>query len=155
VTIRRQVAVVLGVCLIVTLAACGGAKKTTRPGRVRVYFCTTVSMPDCKADATRAQELAVGTALLQSPHVLKAVFVSKTAGLKRAKKQNPPLPYNQLSGNPLPDEWVVTVDSDANNATVGKAICAAGYPGVERCRVPGELGGVQWDILTARIRRLR
>jgi cell division protein FtsX len=145
------------VCLVVTLglAACGGAKKTTRPGRVRVFFCTTVSMPNCKTNATRAEELAAGRALRHSAHVVKAEYVSKAAALKELKRKSPDLVEQPLPANPLPDEWVVTVDSDANNATVGKAICAAGYPGVERCGLSGGMGGVQWDILTARLRRLR
>jgi len=114
-------------------------------------------MPDCKADATRAQEQAVGRALRRSPHVMRVFFVSKAVGLKRFKKKNPLL-VKQLPAiaNSLPDEWVVTVDSDRNEAKVGQAICAAHYRGVEACHPAPEMGGVQWGSpITDRIRRLR
>ena len=148
----------LGATLV--LSACGGASKSAQPpGTVKVYFCTTASMPDCKTDATRAQEQAVGRALRRSEHVEKIVFVSKAAALEEFKKKNP-LSFKQfpkLPENPLPDEWVVTVDSDRNEAAVGKAICAARHPGVQPCATAGELGevgGVAWGSpLADRIRR--
>ncbi len=148
--------------LTLVLSACGGASKSAEhPGTVKVYFCTTVSMPDCKTDATRAQERAVGQALRHSEHVEKVVFVSKAAALAQFKKKNP-LSFKQfpkLPANPLPDQWVITVDSDRNEATVGKAICAARHPGVQPCATAGQLGeegGVTWGSpLTDRIRRLR
>ena len=134
------------------LAGCGGATKTAQHGHVRVFFCTTVSMPDCRADATRAEELAVGRALRNSPHVVKLVYVSKAEALQKFRKMNPTLPTRLLPANPLPAEWVVTVDSDDNTPTVGKAICAAHYAGVERCARPGEIGGVGWNVVTRRLR---
>jgi cell division protein FtsX len=100
-------------------------------------------MPDCKADVTTAQESAIDGALRRSPHVVKVVYVSKSAAMQRFKKENPGLPTKQLPANPLPDEWVLTVDSDQNAAKVGKAICAAHYPGVEPCH-SADRGGVQW-----------
>ena len=149
---------VVGALAALALAGCGGSTRSDQPGRVKVVFCTTVSMPDCAANATVAQEEAVGRALRHSPHVVKAVYVSKAAGLKRFTKINPGLPTSQLPANPLPDEWVVTVDSDRNEAKVGKAICAAHYPGIERCAAGssvGEIGGVIWGSpLADRIRHL-
>ena len=129
--------------LTLLLSACGGASE---PGTVKVYFCTTVSMPDCKSDATPVQEQAVGRALRSVPNVTKVVFISKSAALEQLKKDNPDLVKGlgpELPANPLPDEWVVTVASDRDSETVGKAICAAHYAGVERCKSP-DRGGVQW-----------
>jgi cell division protein FtsX len=132
----------LGLTLV--LSACGGAA-SRQPGTVKVYFCTTASMPDCKTDATRAQERAVGQELRQSEYVEKAVFISKAAGLARFEKRNPLL-VKHLPTNPLPDEWVVTVTSDQYKEAVGKKVCAARYPGVERCSnsALGQFGGVTW-----------
>jgi cell division protein FtsX len=136
------------VALAFLASACGGGP-SSHAGLVQVFFCTTVSMPECKADATRAQEQAVGRALRNSPDVVKATYVSKATGLRQAKKQNPDLPTVPLAVNPLPDKWVVTVMSDAQTAAVGQAICAAHYAGVERCPGAssselGDAGGVQW-----------
>jgi cell division protein FtsX len=145
--------------LALVLSACGGASKAAeRSGTVKVYFCTTVSMPDCRSDATSAQEQAVGASLRRTPNVTKVAFVSKVEALKRIKKKKliPGLSLKQLPANPLPDEWVVTVNSARNEAKVGTAICAAHYAGVERCRNSGgERMGVTWGSpLLDRIRRL-
>lgn len=102
-------------------------------------------MPDCKADATRGEESAVGRVLRHGTHVIKLAYVSKSAALEQFKKSNPGFRFRQLPVNPLPDKWVVTVDSEEDAANVGEAICAAHYPGVEPCgRGHGEVGGVHW-----------
>jgi cell division protein FtsX len=146
------------VCAVVTaslqLAACGSASKSGQPtGVVTVYFCTTASMPDCKANATPAEESAVGLVLRHGTHVVKLVYISKSTALKQFKKSNPGFRFGQLPVNPLPDKWVVTVDSEEDAAKVGEAICAAHYPGVEPCgRGHGGVGGVQWrNPLLARL----
>jgi cell division protein FtsX len=145
--------------LTLALAACGGASTPARTGTVKVSFCTTVSMPECKSDASAAQEQAVGRMLRQIPNVEKIAFVSKAEALKRFKKMEPGIPVKYLPVNPLPDEWVVTVTSDQDEETVGKTICAARYPGVEACATSsmlGDVGGVRWGSpITDRIRRLR
>jgi cell division protein FtsX len=157
---RRALVLVGLLALTLVVSACGGASKADQhPGEVKVNFCTTVSMSDCKADATRTEERAVGSALRHNPHVVKVVFVSKAEALQRFKKMNPGFLAPQLPANPLPDAWVVTVDSEHNDAKVGKAICAARHPGVPPCATAaelGEVGGVTWGSpLTDRIRRLR
>lgn len=141
------------------LAACGGgSKQVVRRGEVRVFFCTTVSMPDCHADATHSEEMAVGSALRRRDHVVTLAYISKAEALRRFKKEDPLDLSVKLPANPLPDEWVVTVDSEGNEATVGKAICAAHYAGVQPCAAAGQLGqagGVAWGSPIAdRIRRL-
>ena len=144
---RRALVLALTLALTLLLSACGASKSAQHPGTVKVYFCTTVSMPDCKSDATVAQEQAVGRALRRIPNVTKVVFVSKAAGLRRFKKQDPLGPSVKLLANPLPDEWVVTVTSERDSETVGKAICAKRYPGVQPCATldqRGEVGGVTW-----------
>ena len=129
--------------IAVLLAGCGGAPRPVVHGVVQVFSCTTVSMRDCKADATKAEELAIGRRLRRTPHVVKVVYTSKAAGLARLKRSNPLFKHLfPLFVNPLPDKWVVTVDSEENTKTVGEAICAARYPGVEPCQ--RESGGVHW-----------
>jgi hypothetical protein len=156
---RRALVLAGLVAPTLVLSACGGASKPAQhPGTVRVNFCTTLSMPDCKSDATAAQERAVGRILQRIPNVTKVVFVSKAEALKRVKKEMPAVPVTQLPANPLPDEWVVTVTSDQDRETVGKTICAARYPGVQPCATAGQLGevgGVTWGSpITDEIRRL-
>ena len=157
---RRVLVLAALLALTLVLSACGGASKTVQhPGTVRVNFCTTLSMPDCKSDATRAQEQTVGRMLRRIPNVTKVAFVSKSAGLQRFTKINPAL-VRGLHGlaNPLPDEWVVTVSLDRYDAKVGRAICAAHLPGVQPCARGGQrgaAGGVTWGSpITDRIRRL-
>lgn len=109
-------------------------------------------MPECKRDATVAQEAAVGRMLRRIPDVTKVVFIPKKEALWRTHLLNPTIPVSQLPTNPLPDEWVVTLTSEEDNAKVGKAICASRYAGVQPCRgLPGS-SGATWDTLTPRIR---
>jgi len=154
----RLLAGLLGLTLVA--AACGAASTSVQSGTVNVFFCTTVSMPDCSTNATPAQERAVGRMLRRIPNVTKTVFVSKAEALRRIKKTSPAIRTKSLPANPLPDKWVVTVDSDRNDAKVGKAICAAAYSGVQPCAAAGELGevgGVTWagSIADRILRRLR
>jgi hypothetical protein len=116
---------------------------------VKVDFCNAASMPSCHADATRAQENLVGSAVRRLPHVKKLVFVSKHAALERMKHDEPQIFKHSLLTNPLPDEWVITTTSPSEADAVGKAMCAARYPGVEPCPSPGSSrfgieGGVRW-----------
>jgi cell division protein FtsX len=145
-------AVVLAGFLVVTLllSACGASKSAQHPGTVKVFFCTTASMPDCRRNATPSQEASVGRLLRRLPNVTKIEFISKAAALHRMHRLNPTLPVKSLPVNPLPDEWAVTVASAQDDATVGKAICAARYAGVQRCPPAdlggyGQVGGVVWS----------
>jgi uncharacterized membrane protein len=109
-------------------------------GAVDVLFCATASMPDCSANATKAQEQSLGPTLRQLPQVERVWFVSKRHAL-RIEKWSP--------GLAKADQWVVTTTSVADQSAVGKAICAAHYPGVESCRRGATHGGVRWDTPTA------
>ena len=130
--------------IAVLLAGCAGGRSVVH-GVVQVFSCTTVSMPDCDANPTTAQEQAIGRGLRGTPHVVKVVYVSKAAALAHLERSNPSFKHlPPLLANPLPDKWVVTVDSKENAKTVGEAICAARYPGIEPCHAAGVVGGVQW-----------
>jgi cell division transport system permease protein len=123
--------------------------------KVKVNFCTTISMPECAKNATQAQIDAVGAALHRDPGVKSVVFISKEKGLLIARKQEPDLFKVNLPANPLPDEWVVRTSTAADTPILGKRICAAHYPGVEPCATGGQLGevdGVTWaSSITKRV----
>jgi cell division transport system permease protein len=111
-------------------------------------------MADCKSDVTPAQEAAVGASLRHDPHVKTVAFVSKEKALAGLKKNNtgafPPGTYSLLTGNPLPDKWVVTPTQGTFTPAVGKLICRAHYAGVEPCATSttgglGNAGGVTWQ----------
>jgi cell division protein FtsX len=143
----RRALVLAGLSALTLLpSACGGASKSAHhPGTVKVYFCTTVAMPDCTSNASAAQERAAGRALRRIPDVTKVVFVSKATALKMFKKRI----RKVLPANPLPDVWVATVSSDQYDERVGKRICSAHYPGVEPCPSAnssqyGHVGGATW-----------
>ena len=119
--------------------------------QVHVYFCTTVSMPDCSADATQAQEQAVKTELLRNPHVKQVIFVSKEEALAQVKRDFPDMFVGGgiLPSNPEPDSWDVIPAEPKYTPELGKAICAAHFAGVEKCpragtRHFGDAGGVHW-----------
>ncbi len=130
------------VAVLLLLAACG---TSTQSGLLKVYFCTTVSMPDCKANATRAEEQAVMRALRRNPEVTSVTFVSKSTAARRLGRQFRKL-FKRLPANPLPDTLSVTVRSEAEAATLGPAACGAHYAGVQPCSSSGtgDSGGVQW-----------
>jgi cell division transport system permease protein len=113
-------------------------------------------MADCASDATVKQELAVGRALRQDPHVRQVTFVSKEKALADAKKNNtgdfPAGTYDLLNGlgNPLPDKYVVSPTQGRYTPVVGKQLCRAHYAGVEPCGTTatgglGNAGGVHWE----------
>jgi len=151
-TAAATMTVLIGMCLLGLFIALGtwvlSWSGHLQDGlRVKVNFCTTVSMPDCSKDATPAQVAAVGAALHRDPRVEKVVFVSKEEGLALEKKRDPEFFKVDLPSNPLPDEWVVTTRAASDTPLVGKRICSARYPGVEPCRTGdklGELGGAVW-----------
>jgi cell division transport system permease protein len=158
-TFAATMTVLIGMCLLGLFIALGTwvlswSNHIQKELQVQVYFCTTVSMVDCSTNATPAQELAVGRALRQDPNVSKVTFVSKAQGLAQSKKDNsgqfPPGTYGLLSGNPLPDKWVVTPTQGKYTPVIGKQICRANYAGVEPCASAksgelGNAGGVHWQ----------
>ncbi len=162
-TVAATTTVLIGMCLLGLFIALGTwvlswSNHLQDELRVKVNFCTTISMPECSKDATQAQEHAVGAALRRDPHVKHVVFVSKAEGLREFKKENPTAfagAYNLLLGNPIPDEWVVTTKAADDTPLVGKRICRAHYPGVEPCATASQLGevdGVTWaSSITKRV----
>jgi cell division transport system permease protein len=161
-TVAATMTVLIGMCLLGLFIALGTwvlswSNHIQKELKVQVYFCTTASMPDCNSDATPAQEQAVGRALRRSPHVAHVQFVSKAEGLAQEKKANPDLFTVPLTDNPLPDKWVVTTTSGKYTPTLGKAVCAARYAGVEACPPAGsshfgDSGGAQWgSTVTKRV----
>jgi cell division transport system permease protein len=161
-TVAATMTVLIGMCLLGLFIALGTwvlswSGHLQDELRVKVNFCTTISMPECSKDATPAQEQAVGAALRGDPRVKQGgvVFVSKEKGLALEMKQNPDLFKVNLPSNPLPDQWVVTTLAPDDTPLVGKRICAAHYPGVEPCAAAGqkgEVGGVTWaSSITKRV----
>jgi cell division transport system permease protein len=157
-TFAATMTVLIGMCLLGMFIALGTwvlswSNHIQKELEVQVYMCTTASMADCSADATRAQELAVAHALRNDPHVQQVTFVSKAQGLAQYKKDNPGEfagAYNLLPGNPLPDKWVVAPTQGKYTAAIGKQICRAHLAGVEPCATAktgglGNAGGVHWQ----------
>jgi cell division transport system permease protein len=157
-TFAATMTVLIGMCLLGLFIALGTwvlswSNHIQKELQVQVYMCTTVSMPDCSANVTPTQEMAIGRALRNNPNVQQVAFVSKKQGLAQYKRNNPGEfagAYDLLPGNPLPDKWVVTPTQGKYTAVIGKQICRAHYPGVEPCPTSksGELGnsgGVHWE----------
>jgi cell division transport system permease protein len=160
-TFAATMTVLIGMCLLGLFIALGTwvlswSNHVQKELQVQVYFCTTVSMVDCKTDATHAQELAVGRALRKDPHVQPhgVVYVSKEQGLKQEEKSNssefPRGTFQVITGNPLPDKYVVTPTQGKYTPIVGKLICSQHYAGVEPCATAktgglGNAGGVHWQ----------
>src|SRR3954471_14920141 len=163
-TVAATMTVLIGMCLLGLFIALGTwvlswSGHLQDELRVKVNFCTTVSMPECSKDATPAQVHAVGAALRRDPDVNQVRYVSKEKGLKQWIHDNPDSPLSSalgfLNSNPLPDEWVVTTSAAADTPLVGKRICRAHYAGVEPCATAsqrGEIGGVTWaSSITKRV----
>ena len=168
-TVAATMTVLIGMCLLGLFIALGTwvlswSGHLQDQLRVKVNFCTTISMPECSKNATQAQIAAVGAALRSDPDVKQVVFISKEEGLKRFKHDNPGEfagAYGLLPANPLPDQWVVTTTAASDTPIVGKRICKAHYAGVEPCATPtlsggagqlGEVGGVTWaSSITKRV----
>jgi len=159
-TVAATMTVLIGMCLLGLFIALGTwvlswSGHLQNELRVKVNFCTTVSMPECSKNATGAQEHAVGAALLRDPNVKHVVFVSKEKGLALERRQDPELFKVDLPSNPLPDQWVVTTLAADDTPIVGNRICSAHYPGVEPCATAGqlgEIGGVTWaSSITKRV----
>jgi cell division transport system permease protein len=157
-TFAATMTVLIGMCLLGLFIALGTwvlswSNHIQKELQVQVYLCTTVSMPDCKADVTLAQRNAVGSALRKDPHVQQVTFVSKQEGLAEYKKEHPgdfAGAYALLPGNPLPDKWVVTPTQGKYTAVIGKQICHSHLAGVEPCATAttgglGNAGGVHWQ----------
>ena len=160
-TFAATMTVLIGMCLLGLFIALGTwvlswSNHVQKELQVQVYFCTTVSMVDCKTDATQAQVQAVGRALRNTPHVERVTFVSKEQGLKQEEKSNdgnfPEGTFKLLNGlgNPLPDKYVVTPKQGKYTPVIGKEICHAKYSGVEPCATAatgglGNAGGVHWQ----------
>jgi cell division transport system permease protein len=162
-TVAATMTVLIGMCLLGLFIALGTwvlswSGHLQNELRVKVNFCTKISMPECANDATQAQEASVGAALRRDPRFKNVEFISKEEGLKRFKRDNPSEfanAYQLLPANPLPDQYVVTTSAAADTPLVGKQICRAHYPGVEPCATAGQLGevgGVTWaSSITKRV----
>jgi cell division transport system permease protein len=159
-TFAATMTVLIGMCLLGLFIALGTwvlswSNHIQKELQVQVYLCSTVSvsMADCSANATPAQEQAVGRSLRHDPHVQKVTYVSKAQGLRDCKKNNCLSlsdAYNLLPGNPLPDKWVVTPTQGKYTPLIGKQVCQAHYAGVEPCpplnsKQFGNTGGVHWE----------
>jgi cell division transport system permease protein len=163
-TAAATMTVLIGMCLLGLFIALGTwvlswSGHLQDELRVKVNFCTTISMPECSNNATTAQEQAVGAALRQDPAVKHVVFKTKAQNLAQFKKDNPSefaaAGYRYLPANPLPDTWEVTTAAAKDTPLVGKRICHAHYPGVEPCATGKQLGeaaGVTWaSSITKRV----
>ncbi|HEU5243096.1 MAG TPA: permease-like cell division protein FtsX [Gaiellaceae bacterium] len=158
-TFAATMTVLIGMCLLGLFIALGTwvlswSNHIQKELQVQVYACTTASMADCKTNATTAQELAVGRALRNDPHVQRVTFVPKAVAWAEEKKNNaggfPAGTYDLVTGNPLPDKWVVTPTQAKYTPVIGKQICRAHYSGVEACATAstgglGNAGGVHWQ----------
>jgi cell division transport system permease protein len=154
--------VLIGMCLLGLFIALGTwvlswSGHLQKELQVKVYFCTTESMPDCSTNPTDQQEQVVGAALRADRDVKNVVFVSKEKALAQEKKDYPEFFKVPPLANPLPDAWVVTTTSADLTPVVGKMICKANYAGVEPCATAhsgglGDAGGVQWgSTITKRV----
>jgi cell division transport system permease protein len=158
-TFAATMTVLIGMCLLGLFIALGTwvlswSNHIQKELQVQVYLCTTTSMADCSADASRAQEVAVGNSLRHDPHVKQVVYVSKAKAWAAEKKNNsggfPRGTYSLVTANPLPDKWVVTPTQGKFTPVIGKEICRAHYAGVEPCATAttgglGNAGGVHWQ----------
>src|SRR5262249_26032027 len=142
-TFAATMTVLIGMCLLGLFIALGTwvlswSNHVQKELQVHVYFCTTaVTTGDCSADPTKAQEVAVGRALRNAPHVQQVTFVPKAQAWAAQKRDNsggfPAGTYDLVLGNPLPDAYVVTPTEGKYTAGIGKQICRAHYGGVEPC----------------------
>ncbi|HKD95569.1 MAG TPA: permease-like cell division protein FtsX [Gaiellaceae bacterium] len=156
-TFAATMTVLIGTCLLGLTIALGSwvhswGNHIQNELQVQVLMCTTVSgSSDCSANATPAQEAAVGRALRHDAHVKHVSFVSKTKGYAQYKKTHPTeFPYQLIPGNPLPDKWIVIPTEGKYTPVVGKLICHSHYAGVEPCATAqtgglGNAGGVTWQ----------
>jgi cell division transport system permease protein len=158
-TVAATMTVLIGMCLLGLFIALGTwvlswSGHLQKELQVKVYFCTTASMPDCTKDETKAQRQAVFVALRNNPDVKPGregiQFVSKAKALAQERKDNPQFFDVPLLQNPLPDAFVVTTTSGDLTPVLGKEICNANYAGVEPCAAVGtgklgDAGGVQWS----------
>lgn len=101
-------------------------------GSVRIYFCNTLSMPDCRHDAQPGDERAVRAFLAKQSCVGQVVFISKAEALRWMKATNPALPAPPLPANPLPDADVVIPRNTSCTDAITKAVQNAGLAGVEK-----------------------
>src|SRR2546423_6923563 len=86
-TVAATMTVLIGMCLLGLFIALGTwvlswSNHLQDELRVKVNFCTTISMPECSQNATQAQVDAVGTALRRDPRVKSVVFISKEKALE-------------------------------------------------------------------------
>ena len=95
---------VLGVFIPIVQATTGAANDVRGRVLVNVYL---------KTDAGPADVKRVQGVLGRTPHVKKAVFVSKETAYADEKAKNPEA-YQLLGSNPLPDTFRVTPDSPDN-----------------------------------------
>ena len=159
-TFAATMTVLIGMCLLGLFIALGTwvlswSNHVQKQLQVHVYFCTGGGLtPDCSANPTHAQEVAVGRALRHDPHVQTVTFIPKAKAWAEEKKNNsggfPPGTYNLVLGNPLPDAYVVTPKQGKYTALIGKSICNSHYAGVEPCATAktgglGNAGGVKWE----------
>jgi cell division transport system permease protein len=162
-TVAATMTVLIGMCLLGLFIALGTwvlswSGHLQNQLRVKVNFCTTVSMPECSKDETKAQREAVGAALKSNPLVQTVVYKTKAQNLAEFKKNNPGEfagAYSLLPSNPLPDTWEVTTVDAKDTPLLGKQICRSHYAGVQPCasgKQLGEAGGVTWaSSITKRV----
>ena len=93
-TVAATMTVLIGMCLLGLFIALGTwvlswSDHLQDQLRVKVNFCTTVSMPECSKDATQAQIQAVGDALRDDSDVEHVVFVSKEEESRTVQEGQP------------------------------------------------------------------
>jgi cell division protein FtsX len=142
----RLLLVIAGVAV---LAGCGGshAQPSTTSAQqnpfhlgpvyaVNLYFCNTVSMPSCSANATGREEHLVGSHLRREQCVKRVVFTSKAQALAEMKKKQPKFfKAIELPSNPLPDSFKVLLDKPSCAPAVATAARAAHWPGVQAVKL--------------------
>jgi cell division transport system permease protein len=157
-TFAATMTVLIGMCLLGLFIALGTwvlswSNHIQKELQVQVYACTISSMPDCKANVTKAQEHAVLLSLRHTSHVQHVTFVPKAKALAECKKTNCSdlaSAFSILPGNPLPDTWIVTPTQGKYTPVIGRELCHSHYAGVEPCATAksgrlGDMGGVHWE----------
>ena len=84
-TVAATMTVLIGMCLLGLFIALGTwvlswSGHLQKELQVKVYFCTTESMPDCSTNPTRQQERRSAPLSGSDRDVKSVVFVSKAAG---------------------------------------------------------------------------
>ena len=136
-TFAATMTVLIGMCLLGLFIALGTwvlswSNHVQNELQVHVYFAS---------DATKQQEHAVHTKLVNDKRVEKVQFVSKAQAEAEMKRRFPKLYQTDLPSNPLPDSYTVTPRKAAYTIPLGNQVKQAGWSGVD---------DVRWGSATAK-----